>query len=215
MTIVSARTVEVLMRWTEVHVKKLRSHKKEIDMVHKDTKQLLLDSERYYVYVDNTITVDICYRLCCKNEHNEWINCFHPSCESNEWIVRCKVYVSDYKDDVLFSKYICDDNDLSLLLQSFEKCTRSTTFCVCGRLARHDHLQSEKQGTCTNCYTYGFVRGEECSICMVDDGKPWLKTSCNHYFHDICWSKIDVSMYGIVKCPLCRSNQDDDTLVRL
>lgn len=210
----SERTLGVLKRWSEIHIKKLLYRKKVDTMLHKNPFQCSMDTNRTYKYND-CVTVEIYYILCCKNDNEEWIECFQPFCLKNQWIVCCKVSISNYKDDVLFTMYITDESQVQLVHDEFDKYKDPSRFCMCGRLARHDHVHAIKNGTCNNCYIYGFVRGEECSICMLDDGKPWIKTSCNHYFHDLCWSNIEISRYGIIKCPLCRSDQDENTIERL
>jgi hypothetical protein len=200
------RLITILSRWTEVKLKLLLEHKKEY--------QSYMDHTMFYTY-ENHLTVTLSFISCCANEQGEFSRCNHTKCDKEEFIPRCKVFVSGYKDDVLFSMYIWKEEQLPSLMQAFACYNNPSLFCVCGRLARHTHLVESERGKCNNCYVYGFVRGEECSICMLDDGKPWIKTSCGHHFHDLCWSKIEVSRYGIVKCPLCRSDQDEDTIERL
>jgi len=42
---------------------------------------------------------------------------------------------------------------------------------------------------------------EECSICLDINNKVWIKTYCNHCYHEECfneWIKINKS------CPICR-----------
>lgn len=42
---------------------------------------------------------------------------------------------------------------------------------------------------------------EECSICLDINNKVWIKTKCNHTYHEECfkeWIKINKS------CPICR-----------
>ena len=59
--------------------------------------------------------------------------------------------------------------------------------------------------------TLFFPPGTEdtCSLCMelFEDTKhlPWVKTSCNHFFHAVCLDRVKHSSMNSDRCPLCRS----------
>lgn len=45
------------------------------------------------------------------------------------------------------------------------------------------------------------ILNEECSICLDTNEKAWIKTTCNHAYHEECfkdWIKINKS------CSICR-----------
>ncbi len=51
---------------------------------------------------------------------------------------------------------------------------------------------------------------ETCALCTEDfvdtPHIPWLKTSCGHHFHAVCFDRMQSSSSTGVKCPLCRAN---------
>ena len=129
--------------------------------------------------------------------------------------IRIIVFLSPYERDKFFSLILDQSDQISSLRNLFrEKLTGDILLCKCGRLGKFRSYHPESY-ECDNCYVYGFIRGEECSICKEDDGKPWIKTSCEHHFHDACWYKINQVEPGVRKCPLCRLEQCKDTITKL
>ena len=59
---------------------------------------------------------------------------------------------------------------------------------------------------CDDCYPFVLPHptDEVCSICLDDRHGVWIKTECNHIFHNLCWSKLDHKEHK-KKCPLCRT----------
>lgn len=49
---------------------------------------------------------------------------------------------------------------------------------------------------------------ETCALCTEDFADtphiPWLKTSCQHHFHAVCFDRMKTSS-TVLKCPLCRT----------
>ena len=58
---------------------------------------------------------------------------------------------------------------------------------------------------CDDCYPFILPHptDEVCSICLDDRHGVWVKTECNHIFHQLCWRKLD-TIQNKKKCPLCR-----------
>jgi Zinc finger, C3HC4 type (RING finger) len=188
--IFSERDIEVALRWSEVHAKKLFNHLYE---------DIALAPE-YRYYYENKIAVKI---TTLKNDYRD---------EDTRVKVSCFLY--PYESDSFFSIVLHHTSQIISLRELFIPHIGIKQICPCGRLGK-THLLESENGKCNNCYIYGFVRGEECSICKEDDGKPWLQTSCNHYFHDVCWYNISIYRNYVRKCPLCRSEQSSDTITKL
>lgn len=187
----SARDIEVALRWTEVHAFKL------FDYLYEDA---LLNTTTEYVYEHDYISVLIYVMKKYDNDVDTRI--------------RVCVYVPPYRHDKLFSTILLYPHQISSLRSLFLPHIGVKSICACGRLGK-PHLLASEHATCDNCYIYGFHRGEECSICKEDDGKPWIKTSCGHYFHDMCWYGIIDDNDKMRKCPLCRSEQTRHTITKL
>lgn len=187
----SQRTIEVAIRWSEIHCMKL------FDYIHEDHR---LDELTCYVFEKDDLMVDI---------HTMKENRF-----DTDYRVRVIAYIAPYKHDKLFSVIFTNRHQLHTLRGHFTPHIGTKPTCHCGRLSQHHVLESEN-GKCNNCYIYGMIRGEECAICKEDDGKPWVKTSCGHYFHDSCWYHIEENIDDIRKCPLCRSEQTKRTIEKI
>lgn len=187
------REIEVATRWTIVHSNKLLSHLRE---------NPLLNPETIYEYHSRIGIL---------------IHTMKERSRDTDLRIRIIVFLEPYQHDKFFSYIIKDTEDTSYLHNLFDtKLKCDIRFCVCGRLGKNQYIRKENVVyECDNCYIYGFVRGEECPICKEDDGKPWLKTSCEHHFHDMCWYRIHEVAPGVRKCPLCRSEQYKDTLTKL
>jgi len=201
----SERDIEVAIRWSEVYAKECLA-----EVSRSDGHPIRYDLEYDF---ENQFTILI--QLVPRCQHNgEWVRCNDMSCMSTTWMTRVLVYLEPYETDVFFSLTIPDESALKLLRPKFEALRGDHTMCICGRMGRQDHLLESERGKCNNCYIYGFVRGEICSICLLDDGKPWMKTACGHYFHDLCWSKVEHRDY-IRKCPMCRTHNDRSSITKL
>ena len=129
--------------------------------------------------------------------------------KENEWCPFINVSIDQYKKDIIFCYFMTKDTPLSVIRQTFQFTT--IPFCVCGRLGRTHEIES-LTGMCDNCYIYGMFLGEPCSICLSDDGKPYLQTKCGHSFHDMCWSRVQSELVyqnhqwvNERKCPICRT----------
>jgi hypothetical protein len=205
----SERDIERSIRWTEVHTKKLLSH------MHKYS-QDALDEYLEYEYEHDHFSISIQFaRRCLRRDR--WIRCTHHSdeCNTMKWVPRIMMYISSHQDDILFTLDIHNESELPEIRIKFEEQRAiEHQLCACGRLGKTDHLVESEHGKCNTCYIYGFVRGDMCPICMEDDGKPWVKTSCGHYFHDMCWYNIEyASPYSHTrKCPMCRCEQNSETI---
>ena len=189
--IYSERDVEVALRWCEVHSERLLGHLQEDGRLYE-----LYD----YLYEAENIAVHI---------HTLKENRLDPDRR-----IKIVVYLPPYKHDKFFSLILSTTYQISILRGYFMPIIGTKGLCHCGRLGK-THLLESDNGKCDNCYIYGFKRGEECAICKEDDGKPWLKTSCGHYFHDSCWYGIEENEMQVRKCPLCRSEQKKHTLTQL
>jgi len=66
------------------------------------------------------------------------------------------------------------------------------TVCVCGESL------AEKDGWCFQCYPSVIKQGENCCVCLEDEG-VWIEIPCGHKIHEYCWLRIKET-----KCPLCR-----------
>ena len=202
--ILPERVIEVGIRWTEVHARKL------LDIIG-TLNGHLLPIDLNYVY-SHHVTIHIDFKPKCIY-NDSLVPCKDASCPSTRWFVVITVTLH-YDDDILFGLTIEKEEDLKKIRPVFEEWKKEIPVCICGRLGKKQIIESEN-GKCNNCYTYGFIRGEICSICHMDDGKPWLKTECGHYFHDMCWFHITEINTGIRKCPLCRNIQPNHTLTKL
>ena len=200
------RQLHIASRWTEVHVRKMMNYLYLTDRIHESFR-----NEFEYECEFFTVLIQVVPR-CKYNE--EWIPCVNERCESTTWMPRVLMYMDPYIDDVFFSLDMPNELSIPLLYEKFNQQKGERNVCCCGRMSRYDHFIASDQGKCNNCYIYGMVRGEACSICFEDDGKPWIKTSCNHYFHDSCWSRVE-QHHDIRKCPLCRSQQDRNTIEKI
>ena len=200
----SEREVEVAIRWTEVQAKKLLAYVEE--------EPHSVDTEMEYTY-EHTITVLVHLVKQC-HYGNTWVNCVDQCRHHIRYVPNITVYLGHYTSDLFFSAQIESERELYTIREKFQMFKQPFMLCSCERLGR-DHLLETAKGKCNNCYIYGFVRGEDCSICMMDDGKPWVQTSCNHQFHDLCWEKIQPNVNGTKKCPLCRTEQTYRTVKRL
>lgn len=187
----SEREIEIALRWSEVHCQRLLSHLQE------DNK---LDELSNYLYEAQNIAVVI--------------HTLKEDRLDNDKRIKILVYFPPYKHDKFFSFILSTSYQINMLRGSFVALIGRHGLCPCGRLGKN-HILASENGKCDNCYIYGFIRGEECAICKEDDGKPWLKTSCGHYFHDSCWYGIQENEMQIRKCPMCRSEQKNQTITRL
>ena len=181
----SLRNLEIMIRWSEVKVKRI--------------KETIFERQTYEFDVKGDVVVQI--RI--SNEHTH-----HPE---------LMVYLGrgEYPDDILLQLYMDDDLSLSVIRRMFTDKLQNIRVCPCGRLGRDHELVSEN-GKCNNCYIYGFIRGADCAICMMDDGKPWMQTSCGHFFHDVCWNRIIYELNSTIrKCPMCRTRQSTDDITFL
>jgi hypothetical protein len=202
----SEREIEILIRWSEVHVKKLAHH------ISKNTRHSI-DTTREYIY-RGTITIMIYMEARCIQSET-LSRCPYESCESLVYVPCIMAYILPYKDDILFQFELPNETYLPLLRMELEKHVGEKKMCVCGRLGKMDHVIESERGKCNNCYIYGMVRGDNCSICLSDDGKPWIKTSCGHYFHDMCWYGVREEAIDVKKCPMCRSIQTYQTITKI
>ncbi len=185
------REIQIATRWTEVHALKLFSHLNE---------NPLLDPNTQYEFHSR---VSVIIHTMKENERDR------------EGRIRIIVFLAPYQHDKFFSCILSNATHILSLHNTFKDALYGPIqLCMCGRLGITRFFR-EEEATCDNCYIYGFVRGEECSICKDDDGKPWLKTSCDHHFHDMCWYRIRESEPGVRKCPLCRSEQYKDSITKL
>jgi hypothetical protein len=200
------REIDIASRWTEIHVKKLIRFMDITDKYHKCFMKEFVYENSYF-----TVLIQIVPR-CIRNE--EWIPCINEDCESTTWMPRVLMYLDPYMEDVFFTLDIPNELSIPLIYEKFEEHRGEKQMCICGRIGRTDYFHDEDNGKCNNCYIYGMKRGVDCSICLADDGKPWIKTSCDHYFHDMCWKRIEDSN-GVKKCPLCRSNQNRGTIIKI
>lgn len=201
----SERDIEVAIRWTEVYARNM------LDEVNRKDGHPIHYNLEYSYEKQFTILVQFAPR--CLHQGN-WVRCSDLSCQTTVWMTRVLVYLYPYEEDVFFSLNVPDYQSLALIRPLFENIKGEHTMCICGRMGKQNHLLDSEKGKCNNCYIYGFVRGEICSICLTDDGKPWLKTSCGHYFHDMCWNHIEDHNH-LRKCPMCRSVQDRSTIIKL
>jgi hypothetical protein len=60
---------------------------------------------------------------------------------------------------------------------------------------------SELDGYCADCYPYVITQEDNCCVCYENEG-IWIKLSCDHILHKICWKKTIGT-----KCPLCRKQE--------
>ena len=201
----SERTMEVVSRWSEVHVRKLSEY-------FHDEKKHGTEEYREYLYTDTHFTVSVQNVPRCMHKE-ELVRCPGGHCDSVVWIPRVMMQLNSSFKDLFFSLDVPNDLSIPLIYQKFQEHQGKKTMCACGRIPKKNFFSNE-QPQCDECYIYGFVRGEDCSICMEDDGKPWVKTSCGHHFHESCWYNIP-SEDQVRKCPLCRSKQNYGTVVRL
>ena len=202
----SDRSLEIASRWSEVHVKRIMRRLEE-DHGHP------VDRDFEYLYEDDLFQVSIqLVPRCLYNE--KWVRCNVKHCDQTVWMPRVLMISEAYPDDVFFCLEVPNDLSLPHIYEAFEKQKVEKKLCACGRIPQENHLLTNEP-KCNHCYIYGFVSGESCSICMEDDGKPWIKTSCGHCFHNICWDKIIPTEHGSRKCPLCRSHQQRGTIVQL
>jgi len=194
----TAREIQITSRWTEVNVKKL--------IKHMDDNPHSIDYSLHYVYED-TISIVIEFVKQCRFD-DQWVMC-NDSCRVNiRYIPQVKCYLGLYENDSFFNITFEGEDELPKITRAFEIFKTPFMLCACERLGR-DHLDPAEKGKCNNCYIWGMVRGEDCSICMMDDGKPWIETSCKHYFHELCWGRIFKDRHGARKCPLCRTEQEE------
>ena len=200
----TSREIQVASRWTEVNVRKM------INLMDQDPHSI--DAELEYVFED-TITIVIQFMKQCLY-HNDWVMCREPCRMNIRYKPQVICYLGQYANDSFFTITVEDESELPKIIKAFEVFAEPFMLCACERLGRNHLIPSEK-GKCNNCYVYGFERGEDCSICMLDDGKPWIETSCHHLFHETCWRKVYHDRNGVRKCPLCRSEQEEDSIKRL
>ena len=52
-------------------------------------------------------------------------------------------------------------------------------------------------------YEEGFIKTEECVICLEDETNDWVRLNCNHFFHKKC---INLWLKDKSTCPLCVKN---------
>jgi len=188
------RQIEVACRWTEVHLKKmflkLEQQPDRIDY---------LEDE---VYEENSYTIALRWVKSCRESDR--------GCECVKYVYpQFMMYYPPYRyRDIMECFTVFHAHEIKFTRDCLEK-HKTLTICPCGRLGKDDHDSDDAKsnGKCNNCYIYGFERGEECSICKEDDGKPWIKTSCGHFFHELCWSHV-IPIHHIKKCPLCRTEQN-------
>ena len=196
------RELEVAIRWSEVHIKRLFDYQ---------ARNIALDAfQEVFFELKNTYFFQVNFEYHCVNLQGVYTYCPHStydrSCVRGIWVPVLNVYMELYKDDLVLT--------IPFLNDSIKKIREGLTFlyehppprCICGRLGKTHEIESEN-GKCNYCYIYGYVRGENCAICLADDGKPWVKTSCNHYFHKLCWTNLN-RVIEEPKCPLCRSEQE-------
>jgi len=196
-----SREQEIAIRWSEVHVKKLMEYQnRRFDME--------LYNDIHYT-LENTYSIQIRFEFHCMNSDEMYAFCPHsaydPGCIRGKYIPVLNVYMELYKDDLVLSIPFLEETVKPIRESLTHLYTYPPPKCGCGRLGKTHELESEN-GKCNNCYIYGFVRGDNCAICMSDDGKPWVKTTCDHYFHQYCWSRMN--RMGETRCPMCRKNQE-------
>lgn len=194
--VLEERDIEVALRWSEVCCFKMFAYLNEHDCYS-------IDSEKEYRYENKKILVSI----------HLVKGCVYPDGRILRY-PRIRFYLSEYEDDYLMSFVLHNEECVALLRSKFSVHIGPKSLCVCGRMGRN-HLLTSESGKCNNCYIYGMIRGEECAICKEDDGKPWIKTSCEHYFHDMCWYRIHSDYYHDRRCPMCRSIQNDSTITKI
>lgn len=195
---ITNRQIEISKRWTEVHIMKM------FDKLYYRPETVDLSDE--YVY-ECSYTIVLKFIKVCDPNHN--------LCECVQYITpQFMMYLPGYSDDIISCITLYKRGHNIKVLESIQE-HNQILICPCGRLGRNSYLAEEDHGKCYNCYIYGFKRGEICSICHEDDGKPWIKTSCGHHFHELCWHRI-IPQFGIKKCPLCRTEQQErDSIERL
>jgi hypothetical protein len=197
MLAITPRQQQINMRWTEINIRKMFDR-----LIHQPE---LVDTSDEIVY-EGPFTIVLKYIKTCKE--NESL------CECVQRIVpQFRAYFPPYPDDMLMSFTLESPRHWLEVKQYLEQLT-SILVCSCGRLGRNTFDDESEHGKCNNCYIYGFKRGEICSICHEDDGKPWVQTSCNHFFHDMCWSRT-LPIHGTKKCPMCRTEQDRHSITKL
>ena len=77
------------------------------------------------------------------------------------------------------------------------------------------NISEPNESYCLECSSQISFREEEdkCSICLEAGEGIWIKTKCNHIFHNTCFLNIKVDDYKR-KCPLCREkNSYADTIL--
>lgn len=191
--LIMERELEVAIRWTEVHVKKLLSY----PHLHAEL------CENRFFELHNTYYIQVTFEFHCMNRDGIMSWCYHSECDRGMWVPVMNVYAELYRDDLILSIPFVMDNLKAIRDSLTFLYTHPPERCACGRLGKTHQLASEN-GKCNNCYIYGYVRGENCAICLADDGKPWVRTSCQHYFHEYCWFNM-AKHHGTRRCPLCRS----------
>jgi len=192
--IVSERDLEICIRWSEVHTNKII---KNFNYFNSSNDEYFYEHENKYLYEYDLDIIKI-------NIYNKYKNRLQPE---------IKVIINEYEDDIIVRFEVISLSDIR---EIFKEYLSKIRLCSCKRLSRMDHQIEELKGKCNNCYIYGYVKGEMCSICMLDDHKPWLETKCKHQFHDLCWYKMkEHSLYESVKCPLCRTENYDDDIHKL
>lgn len=202
----SDRDIEVAIRWSEVHVKKMVQH------ISTHTRHSI-DKELEYIH-SGPIQIMVYMEPRCL-QYETLSKCPYESCESVRFVPCLMAYIVPYKDDVLCKMDFPNEMYVPLIRTELEKHKGEKKMCMCGRMGKMDHLIESERGKCNNCYIYGMVRGDTCSICLLDDGKPWIKTNCGHFFHDMCWSGVHEEYMDTKKCPMCRSIQTRQTIQKI
>jgi hypothetical protein len=92
------------------------------------------------------------------------------------------------------------ETTLNKMLKKIKKDFPDSMFiCHCGEKA------IEELNKCRQCFIHSYIRTEEeggdCPICFENDW-VWIKTKCNHIFHQSCLKKAK-AVNGL--CPICRA----------
>lgn len=129
-----------------------------------------------------------------------------PESEVCHYGNRIKWYIEDdthfiikYKNIVLYDIYYDTKEELLEEISLI----KGKTFLLC----KCEQDVAVKDKWCKTCYIHRHVRGEDCPICMEDEG-VWIELTCKHQFHLSCYTKFR----KFRKCPLCRCEINEENL---
>jgi hypothetical protein len=93
--------------------------------------------------------------------------------------------------------------------EQFDELVKKYRVCLdCDRYCWKEH------NFCKKCYPFAMTQTDDCCCCLDNSMGTWYKLPCGHVLHRRCFNKIP-SEHGARKCPLCRTEHDEDEYDKL